>query len=58
VKRQWTIGGIAYALALGVKMNALLYLPGVMVVIMMATGLERTVRTAVLILQVQVNRTQ
>jgi len=54
VKRQWTVGGIAYALALGVKMNALLYFPGVIIVIMLATGLERAIRTVVLILEVQV----
>ena len=54
VKRQWTVGGIAYGLALGVKMNVLLYFPGVIIVVMLATGLERAIRTVVLILEVQV----
>jgi alpha-1,3-mannosyltransferase len=54
VKRQWTIGSVAYALALGVKMNALLYFPGIMVVLILASGLERAIRTVVLILEVHV----
>jgi len=36
-------------------MNALLYFPGIMIVIMLATGLERAIRTVVLILEVQVS---
>jgi len=35
-------------------MNALLYFPGIVIVIMLATGLERAIRTVVLILEVQV----
>lgn len=57
VKRQWTLGGLAYSFALGVKMNALLYLPGILVVIVMAQGLERAFRTIILILEVQVSKT-
>lgn len=54
VKRQWTLGGIAYSIALGVKMNALLYLPGILYVITMAAGLEKAMRVTTLILEVQV----
>ena len=36
-------------------MNALLYFPGIIIVIMLATGLERAIRTVVLILEVQVS---
>ena len=54
VKRQWTVGSVAYALALGVKMNALLYFPGIIIVIMLAAGLEKVIRIIVLITEVQV----
>jgi hypothetical protein len=54
-KRLWTSVGVAYALALGVKMNALLYLPGVLVVFMLAAGPDQTIRLMFNILQVQVN---
>jgi alpha-1,3-mannosyltransferase len=55
-KRQWTLGGAAYALALSVKMNALLYLPGLMVVITQAASLERAVRMLILIAEIQVGQ--
>jgi predicted membrane-bound dolichyl-phosphate-mannose-protein mannosyltransferase len=54
IKRQWTVGGIAYALALGVKMNALLYFPGILTVITLAGGLERAFRVVILIIELQV----
>jgi len=54
-KRQWTIGGVAYAFALGIKMNALLYFPGIIVVVILAAGLERAVWLSGLILEVQVS---
>jgi Gpi18-like mannosyltransferase len=53
-KRQWTVGAAAYALALGVKMNALLYLPGLMIVVTQAAGLERAIRMVILIVEIQV----
>jgi ALG3 protein len=55
MKRQWTLGGILYAFALGIKMNALLYLPGIMTVITLAAGLEKTFRVVTLIVEVQVH---
>ena len=55
IKRQWTVGGVAYAFALGVKMNALLYLPGIVLVVVMAGCLDRMFRLAVTILQFQVS---
>jgi ALG3 protein len=54
IKRQWTLGGVAYALALGIKMNALLYLPGIVVVVVMTASLERMFRLTVTIAQFQV----
>ena len=53
-RRQWTAGTVTYALALGVKMNALLYFPGLMVVITLVNGLEGAIRTALRIPQIQV----
>jgi ABC-type dipeptide/oligopeptide/nickel transport system permease subunit len=35
-------------------MNALLYFPGIIIVIILAAGLERAIRTIVLITEVQV----
>jgi hypothetical protein len=54
IKRQWTLGGVAYALALGIKMNALLYLPGIVLVVVMTASLERMFRLTVTIAQFQV----
>jgi hypothetical protein len=54
-KRRWTSAGVAYALALGVKMNALLYLPGIVVALILAAGPDQTIRLMFNILQVQVN---
>jgi hypothetical protein len=53
-KRQWTLAGVVYALSLGVKMNALLYFPGIVVVFILAAGRDQTVRSVLHILQVQV----
>ena len=54
-KRQWTLAGISYGLALGVKMNALLYFPGIVVVFVLAAGRDQTIRSVFHILQVQVS---
>jgi alpha-1,3-mannosyltransferase len=43
-----------YALALGVKMNALLYLPGILFVFVLATGVERAIRTMTIVVEIQV----
>ena len=54
IKRQWTAGSLLYALGLSIKMNALLYLPGILVIITIAAGLERTASTISRILEIQV----
>ena len=54
-KRQWTLAGVSYGLALGVKMNALLYFPGIVVVFILAAGRDKTIRSVFHILQIQVS---
>ena len=54
VKRQWTLAGLAYSFSLGVKMNALLYFPGIVMVFILAAGPDQTIRSVFHILQVQV----
>ena len=52
-KRRWRSASITYSLALGVKMNALLYLPGFCVVLFTARGAYRTIGHLVLMAVVQ-----
>jgi alpha-1,3-mannosyltransferase len=54
-KRQWIATAAAYALALGVKMNALLYLPGIVISIILAAGLEQTIGFVGTVAQIQVS---
>ena len=54
-KRQWTSAALAYAFALGVKMNALLYFPGIVVVFILAAGRDQAIRSVFHILQIQVS---
>ncbi|KKA28775.1 hypothetical protein TD95_002848 [Thielaviopsis punctulata] len=52
--RLWSLGTLAYALGLGVKMTLLTALPGVACVLFLGCGMRRAVRLAVLILQVHI----
>lgn len=54
-KRRWIATPAAYALALGVKMNALLYLPGIVISIILAAGLEQTIVFVGIVAQIQVS---
>lgn len=58
IKRRWTVGSLVYALALSVKMNALLYLPGILTIITLAAGLDRVVSAVSRILETQVYSVQ
>jgi uncharacterized membrane protein len=53
-KRRWTLTAAVYALALGVKMNALLYLPGIMYIIVLAAGLEQAIAFVGIVALIQV----
>ena len=53
-RRMWTVGSLVYAAGVGVKMSLLLALPAVGIVLLQALGLQRAIRQAVLMLQLQV----
>jgi len=53
-RRQWTLGGLAYSLGLGVKMSLLLVLPAVSVVLFLGRGFRGALRVVLLMAQVQV----
>lgn len=53
-RRMWTVGSVVYSLGVGVKMSLLLALPAVGIVLLQALGLQRAIRQAVLMLQLQV----
>ncbi|KAL1896897.1 dolichyl-P-Man:Man(5)GlcNAc(2)-PP-dolichol alpha-1,3-mannosyltransferase [Ceratocystis pirilliformis] len=52
--RLWSLGTLAYAFGLGVKMTLLTALPGVGVVLFLGCGLRRAFRLAVLIVQLHI----
>lgn len=53
-KRYWTAGSLAYSMGLAVKMSLLLALPAVGVLLWQATGRDRALRQAMVMLQLQV----
>ena len=52
-RRQWTLGSLAYAWGLGIKMSLLLVLPSVAVVLFLGRGFRGSLRLAWLMAQVQ-----
>lgn len=40
--RQWELGSVIYSSAVSIKMNMLLYAPGIFLVLLLGTGLSRT----------------
>ncbi|KAL5615403.1 hypothetical protein BROUX41_005450 [Berkeleyomyces rouxiae] len=52
--RLWSLGTLAYALGLGVKMTLLTAIPGVGVVLFLGCGFRRAFRLAMLIVQVHI----
>jgi alpha-1,3-mannosyltransferase len=53
-KRMWTLGSMAYSMAVGVKMNTLLVLPAVGAILLQAVGRDKALRQAIIMAQVQV----
>lgn len=53
-RRMWTVGSVAYSWGVGVKMSLLLALPAVGIVLFQALGVQRAVRQALLMGQLQV----
>lgn len=53
-KRMWTLGSIAYAWGLGIKMSLLLALPALGIILLQAVGRTRAITQAMLMSQVQV----
>ncbi|KAG7531424.1 hypothetical protein FFLO_04345 [Filobasidium floriforme] len=53
-KKKWKIGSIVYSLALGVKMNILLFLPGLLVLLFQYQGIAHGAICGGLILAVQI----
>lgn len=53
-RKLWTVGSVIYSFGLGVKMSVLLALPAIGVVLWQGMGLDRALRQAMLITQVQV----
>jgi len=53
-KKMWTLGGLAYSLSVGVKMNTLLALPAIGSLYLLALGRDKALRQAGIMLQVQV----
>ena len=51
--RMWTIGSLAYAWGLGIKMNLLLALPAIGLVLLQAVGRDKALRQAMIMAQVQ-----
>jgi alpha-1,3-mannosyltransferase len=43
INKRWRAGSLWYSLAVSVKMNMLLYAPGVLLVLLMGTGIQETV---------------
>ncbi|KAI0022381.1 glycosyltransferase family 58 protein [Xylariomycetidae sp. FL0641] len=52
-RRQWTLGSLAYAWGLGIKMSLLLVLPAVGLIIFLGRGFKGSLHQAVIIAQVQ-----
>ncbi|KAI9870310.1 MAG: dolichyl-P-Man:Man(5)GlcNAc(2)-PP-dolichol alpha-1,3-mannosyltransferase [Pleopsidium flavum] len=52
--RMWTVGSVVYSWGAGVKMSLLLALPAVGIVLLQALGLQRALRQAALMGQLQV----
>ena len=52
-RRMWTLGSLAYALSVGVKMSSLLVLPAVGALLLQAVGRDRALRQAIIMAQVQ-----
>ena len=55
-KRVWTLGALAYSLAVGVKMNSLLLLPAVGAMYLQAVGRDKALRQALIMGQIQVRK--
>jgi len=55
-KKMWTLGSMAYSMAVGVKMNTLLALPAVGAILLQAVGRNKALRQAMVMAQVQVSR--
>lgn len=53
-RHQYMVGSIIYSLALSVKMNALLYLPGLALILVQARGVKAALRYAFVMIQIQV----
>ncbi|KAI5455369.1 dolichyl-P-Man:Man(5)GlcNAc(2)-PP-dolichol alpha-1,3-mannosyltransferase [Naganishia albida] len=52
-KRQWYVGAAVYSLALGIKMNILLFLPGLLVLLFQYKGPVGTILALSIILSIQ-----
>lgn len=53
-REQWTLGAAVYSFGISVKMNLLLFLPGVLFLLVRNTGIARTLGCMLLVLLIQV----
>lgn len=54
VRDNFVLGSLCFSLALGVKMNALLYLPAIILILVQGRGVFKAIRHFLIIIQIQV----
>ncbi|KAK4687461.1 hypothetical protein P7C73_g2664, partial [Tremellales sp. Uapishka_1] len=52
--RGWRLGSVLFSMALGIKMNILLFVPGLLVLLFQYRGLYRTIESVLIILSIQI----